>query len=87
MLLGANVFEFVTNDVFAKQPGRGFRRATVEVAENPVQVPVELRILTFAVGVPERVMHRIGWNVMANHQGDGLLEQRRCLAGVFRIQR
>ncbi|MNL02994.1 hypothetical protein D3C87_1235180 [compost metagenome] len=87
LLLGAGIFKLVTDDVLAKKPGRRLWRATVEVPDNPVQMTIEFRVLAFAVGVPQRVMHRIGRNIMANHQWNGLLEQRRSLAGVFRIKR
>ncbi|MNP11071.1 hypothetical protein D3C76_1032450 [compost metagenome] len=87
MLLCAGILEFVTNDVLAEQPGRSLWRATVKVSDHPVQVANEFRVLALAVGVPEGVVHGIGRDVMANHQGHGLLEQGRRLAGVFRIQR
>ncbi|MNP36084.1 hypothetical protein D3C76_1294470 [compost metagenome] len=87
MLFGAGIFQFVTDDVLAKQAGRRLWRATVEVPDYPVQVTIELRVLALAVGVPEGVVHGVGRDVMANHQRHGLLEQGRRFAGVFRIQR
>ncbi|MNF99529.1 hypothetical protein D3C84_824290 [compost metagenome] len=87
LLPGAGVRQLIADDVLAKQLGGRLRRETVEVVDYPVQVPVELRLLALAVGVPKRVMHRVGRNVVTNHQRHGLLEQCRSLAGVFWIQR
>ncbi|MNF82402.1 hypothetical protein D3C84_647080 [compost metagenome] len=87
LLPGAGVRQFIADDVLAKQFGGRLRREVVEVVDHPVQVPIELRLLALAVGVPERVVHRVGRNVVTNHQRHCLLEQRRRLAGVFWIQR
>ena len=80
-------FQLVTNDVVAKQLRGGLRRKLREILQHLVQLAVELRHLAFAVGVPKRVVHRVRRDVVTNHQGDGLLEQRRSFAGVFRVQR
>ncbi|MNF85033.1 hypothetical protein D3C84_674180 [compost metagenome] len=87
LLPGAGLFQLVANDVVAEKPGGGFRREAIEVFDHPVQVTIEFGVQTFAVGVPQRVMHRIGRDVVTNHQRNGLFEQGRGLAGIFRIQR
>ncbi|MNG02761.1 hypothetical protein D3C84_858040 [compost metagenome] len=87
LLPGTGIRQLIADDVLAKQFGGRLRREIVEVVDQPVQVPIELRLLAFAVGVPERVVHRVGRNVVTNHQRHCLLEQRRGLAGVFRILR
>ncbi|MNI27830.1 hypothetical protein D3C73_815860 [compost metagenome] len=87
LLAGARLFQLITDDVVAKQPRGRLRRKAVEVPDHAIQVTIEFGVLALAVGVPQRVMHRIGRDVVFYHQGNSLFEQSRGLAGVFRIQR
>lgn len=83
LLPGAGIFQFVTNDVVAKKLRSEFWREAVKVFDNPVQMAIEFWLLTFAVGVPERIVHGIWRNVVAYHQRYGLLQQGRRLAGIL----
>ncbi|MNG04711.1 hypothetical protein D3C84_878620 [compost metagenome] len=78
--------QFAADDEVAKQFGCAFRRKAVEVRDDFIQAPVELRFLASAVGVPQGVVHRIWRDIVANHVWYRLLEQNRSLAGLFRIE-
>ena len=54
--------------------------------EKQFQAAVQFRLAASAVGVPQRVVHGIGRNVMAHHQRYGLLQELGRLAGFLRIQ-
>ncbi|MNV66453.1 hypothetical protein D3C71_1592060 [compost metagenome] len=85
LLACAGFFEFVANDVVAEQFGGCFRRKAVEVCDDLVQAPIEVRLLAFAVGIPKSVVQRVGGYAVTHHQGHGLLQQGGCLARVFRV--
>ncbi|MNV65493.1 hypothetical protein D3C71_1581890 [compost metagenome] len=87
LLSNAGVLQLITDNVFAKKFCGRLRRKTVEVFDQPVQMTIEFGRLAFAVGVPEGVLHRVGWNVVTHHQRDSLLQQRRCFEGVLWVQR
>ncbi len=86
LLAGTCFIQFAADDVVAEQPAGGFCGKYVEVLDHLVQATVQFRLAASAVGVPQRVVHGIGRNVMAHHQRYGLLQELGRLAGFLRIQ-